>query len=94
MSSQPTRRPWLEVSADEAARWLDERGQAAFRVRQIRQWVFARRAERFEEMTDLPIALRRELSEHFQLWTMPVLRHSVAADSTEKLLLDASGGGD
>ena len=93
MSSQPTRRPWLEVSADEAAGWLDERGQPAFRLRQIRQWVFARRAERFEEMTDLPMALRRELSEHFRLWAMPVLRRSVAEDATEKLLLDAAGGG-
>ena len=36
--------------------WLAERGQPAFRAAQIRKWVFERRAESFEAMSDLPKA--------------------------------------
>jgi 23S rRNA (adenine2503-C2)-methyltransferase len=73
--------------------WLAEQGQSAFRTAQIRKWVFDRRAESFEAMSDLPKALRGELANDFALWTTTVTRHSKSSDGTEKLLLDLSDGG-
>jgi 23S rRNA (adenine2503-C2)-methyltransferase len=71
--------------------WLAERGQPAFRAAQIRKWVFERRAESFEAMSDLPKALRSELAGEFTLWTATVARHSQSGDGTEKLLLELGG---
>lgn len=73
--------------------WLAERGQPAFRAAQIRKWVFEGRADSFEAMSDLPKALRSELTVEFQLWTSQIPHHSQSADGTEKLLLQLADGG-
>ncbi len=73
--------------------WLAERGHPAYRLRQIRDWLYERRAAEFSEMTDLPAALREELAAEFCLWTSRVVKHTQADDGTEKLLLQFSGGG-
>lgn len=73
--------------------WLAERGHPAFRARQVRRWLFERRASGFEEMTDLPQSLRDELAESFIIWSSQVVRHHQADDGTEKLLLQLADGG-
>jgi 23S rRNA (adenine2503-C2)-methyltransferase len=73
--------------------WLAERGQPAFRAAQIRKWIFERRAESFEAMSDLPTALRTDLAASFQIGTSRIVRHLRSADRTEKLLLQLSDGG-
>jgi 23S rRNA (adenine2503-C2)-methyltransferase len=84
----------LEPAAwQELKTWLAERGQRAFRAAQIRQWIFAGRAESFEEMSDLPRQLRIELAAEFALWTAKVVRHWKSDDGTEKLLLELADGG-
>jgi 23S rRNA (adenine2503-C2)-methyltransferase len=73
--------------------WFRERGQGAYRAGQVRNWLFARRATAFNEMTDLPQALRGELAAAFTLWTSQIVRHTRAEDGTEKLLLGLADGG-
>jgi 23S rRNA (adenine2503-C2)-methyltransferase len=73
--------------------WLIARGQGAYRAGQIRHWLFARRAADFAEMTNLPLSLRTELAAEFTLWTSKIVRHTVAEDGTEKLLLSLADGG-
>ena len=73
--------------------WLADRGHPAYRLQQIRSWLYERRATEFSEMTDLPAALREELAAGFCLWTSRVVKHTQAEDGTEKLLLEFSGGG-
>lgn len=57
------------------------------RARQIQRWVLAKRAESFEQMTDLPLTLRAELAEHFQLFQMRIDQELCSNDGTNKLLL-------
>jgi 23S rRNA (adenine2503-C2)-methyltransferase len=83
----------LDPTTGELRNWLTERGHASYRLRQIRQWLYERRASEFLEMTDLPAALREELAAEFCLWTSRVVKHTRAEDGTEKLLLQFSGGG-
>ncbi len=64
-----------------------------FRGQQVREWLFKRRATTWEEMTNLPKALRAELASAVQLWTTTIVRHTQAEDGTEKLLLELAGGG-
>ena len=42
-------------------------GQPSYRVDQILEWMYARRAHSFDEMTNLPSELREELGETFSL---------------------------
>jgi 23S rRNA (adenine2503-C2)-methyltransferase len=72
--------------------WLSQRGVPVYRAGQVRQWLFATRAESFDDMTNLPKELRGQLAADFQLWTTTVDRHHRAADGTEKLLLRLADG--
>ena len=83
----------LNAIDDSLTPWLKARGQGAYRVGQIRRWLFARRAPGFDAMTDLPLALREELARDFTLWTAEIARHTKADDGTEKLLLTMRDGG-
>jgi len=73
--------------------WLKERGYPTYRAKQIWKWIYEGRAESFEDMTDLPKALRNELTEHLLFWTSTVVAHQEAEDGTEKLLLQMADGG-
>jgi 23S rRNA (adenine2503-C2)-methyltransferase len=57
------------------------------RARQLRRWLVAGRAESFEQMTDLPKALRQALAADFVPLGTQVARHLAARDGTHKLLL-------
>ena len=83
----------LDPAATDLQAWILEHGYPAYRERQIRSWVFVKRAADFGEMTDLPAQLRRELAEDFRIETTDVVRHSAADDGTEKLLLQLAGAG-
>jgi len=83
----------LNAFDDSLATWLSAQGQGAYRAKQIRHWLFARRAGDFAEMTDLGQTLRNELAAEFTLWTTSVVRHTRAEDGTEKLLLALADGG-
>jgi 23S rRNA (adenine2503-C2)-methyltransferase len=84
--------PLLDLTTDDLAAWLAQRGQPAYRARQVRRWIFERRAGGFEEMTDLPLTLRSALAGEFLLFTGTVVRHQQAADGTEKLLVQWPDG--
>lgn len=65
----------------------------AFRRRQIRHWLFEKRAQDWQSMSDLPQKLRDSLIEEMPLWTSQIIRHTKADDGAEKLLLGYPGGG-
>ena len=75
------------------AAWFEARGQGAYRVGQVRRWLFAQRVAGFAEMTDLPQAVREELARDFTVWSTEIARHTRAEDGTEKLLLTLADGG-
>src|SRR5262245_25556221 len=87
-----TRRALLDVSADELRAWLGARGQPAMRARQLRRWVLSGRATSFEQMTDLPRALRADLAAEFLPLGTEVARHLTSSDGTHKLLLRLRDG--
>jgi 23S rRNA (adenine2503-C2)-methyltransferase len=68
--------------------WLAERGLPAYRAEQIQRWLFEKRAQSFDDMSDLPKGLRADLAGHYRIWTSRIARHTQAADGTEKLLLE------
>ncbi len=85
--SNASRRPILDLTSAELLDWLTARGQPRMRARQVRRWLIAARAENFEQMTDLPRALRDELTRDFLPLGTRIERHQTAQDGTHKLLL-------
>jgi 23S rRNA (adenine2503-C2)-methyltransferase len=84
--------PVLEASPDEFRSWLQARDQPPMRLRQIRRWIIAGRAESFDEMTDLPQQLRADLAAEFVPLGTAIARHLEASDGTHKLLLRLRDG--
>ncbi|MCA9259179.1 MAG: 23S rRNA (adenine(2503)-C(2))-methyltransferase RlmN, partial [Planctomycetales bacterium] len=95
---------FIDPSAHVGPRMLDDLDEAlslraadagwpAYRMGQIRKWVFQKRAADWEAMTDLPQAMRSQLAESEPLWTTSICRHVQDDDGTEKLLLELEDGG-
>jgi len=83
----PDMRSLLDHTLQQFREWLAEHGLPAYRAGQVWRWVFRRRARSFEDMTDLPAAVRRLLAEEFRIETTEVAVRQTADDGTEKLLL-------
>jgi 23S rRNA (adenine2503-C2)-methyltransferase len=85
-----SRRVLLDLGADEliaaVGRVLDESGVPAYRLRQLQDWIYARPAEGFASMSDLPKALRARLAESFLLHPLSLERESISQDGTRKFL--------
>jgi len=79
--------PFLEQSDESLREWFAAHSAPAYRVGQVRRWLFEKRASSFHDMTDLPQALREALAADFRLWTTEVAHHHQASDGTEKLLV-------
>jgi len=72
-------------------RTLAETGQPAFRARQVWRWA-ARGAAGYEEMTDLPAALRGELGARVPFSTLRVVHQAESRDGTVKTLFHTHDG--
>src|SRR5262245_60854032 len=77
----------LDPPAAALRAWCAERRQPALRVKQVRRWILAGRAESFEQMSDLPRELRSELAQTYAPLGTRVERHLIATDELHKLLL-------
>jgi 23S rRNA (adenine2503-C2)-methyltransferase len=84
--------PLLDQTLEQLQDWFAQRTLPRYRAAQVWGWLFEKRASQFDEMTDLPKALRGLLVEEFQIWTSRVEAHPIAADGTEKLLLSLGDG--
>lgn len=81
------RRHVLGMDLPALGRWLAEEGQQRYRADQIASWVYTRYAAGFEQMTNLPKALRAKLAERADVYRARVVGESVSQDGTRKLLL-------
>lgn len=81
------RRHLLAETLTTLRRWLTEEGQPRYRAEQIADWIYAKHAESFDQMTNLSKSLRAWLNERATLYQSCVARESVSTDGTSKLLL-------
>ncbi len=80
------------MGPDELKAVLDEMGQPAFRAKQVHEWVFEKGAVNFDEMTNLPKALRADLAERFTFGAPVELTRQVSRDGSRKYLLQFPDG--
>ena len=67
-------------------RKVEEFGEPAYRARQIADWLYQKRVQSFDEMTDLPREFRNRLVREFTFNTIDIVRVLGSRDTTRKFL--------
>ena len=70
---------------------LAERGEPAFRGKQVWEWA-ARGARSYGEMSNLPVALREALEAELPLSTLTLEHEARSQDGTRKALFNTADG--
>jgi len=78
------------LQLNELEKAVDQLGEPRYRARQIAEWLYQKRAQTFEEMTDLPRELRARLGEKFAFTKIDVVRVLGSRDTTRKFLFRLS----
>ncbi|HEX8280238.1 MAG TPA: 23S rRNA (adenine(2503)-C(2))-methyltransferase RlmN [Chthoniobacterales bacterium] len=83
----PTGKPPIHsLLLEELVAHLKERGQPAYRAKQITDWLYKKRVTSWEQMTDLPQGLREQLAAEFELQNAEIVRVLGSKDTTQKFL--------
>ena len=69
-----------------------ELGQKPFRATQLFTWLYEKKVNNFDDMTDVAVAFRSELKEKFNLALPEITSKQVSLDGTVKLLVKLSDG--
>jgi len=77
---------------DELAAQFKSWGLPGYRVDQVLKWLYEKRASSWGSMTDLPRSLRDQLSQHFALNALELLRKQGSRDTTQKFLWKLNDG--
>ena len=79
----------LSLTLPQLQQWLRERGEPAFRAKQIYNWLYQQLVTDFSAMTNLPQALRNRLAEEVCIGPMIVRSEQHSKDDrTRKILLE------
>ncbi len=80
------------LSLEETERYVAALGEPPYRGRQLFHWIYARGCRRFDEMSDLPAALRAALAEQASITGLTCLARKVSRDGTRKYLFACPDG--
>lgn len=88
-----TRVSLLDMGLDELTQFIKELGQPAYRARQVWEWIYQRYAGDFEQISNLPQALRAQLAQRATLRVLtPVVEQVSLAGDTLKILFQLHDG--
>jgi 23S rRNA (adenine2503-C2)-methyltransferase len=88
MKFTPAKPPLTGETLDTLTARLAERGEPAFRAKQILDWLYKKRARSWDEMTNLSKPLRTWLADTFSLLGAELVLNKQSTDVTDKLLLE------
>lgn len=88
MKFTPAKPPLTGETLDSLSARLREKGEPAFRAKQILEWVYKKRARTWDDMTNLSKPLRTWLDETFELMPASLVSGKQSLDVTDKLLLE------
>lgn len=81
-----------DLSLDELKDWMTANGEPAYRAGQLYDWLYVKRVQSFEEMSNLPKALREKLADHFRFVTLTEIDRFTSKDGTVKFLFRLHDG--
>ncbi|GAK00260.1 ribosomal RNA large subunit methyltransferase N [Geomicrobium sp. JCM 19055] len=71
---------------------MKENKEPKFRAKQIFEWLYRKRVESIDEMTNLSITLRDKLKEEFRFTRLKEVLRQTSVDGTEKFLFELHDG--
>lgn len=87
-----SRRRLLGMTIDELREVATEFGMAPFAAKQLADWIYKKRVQSIDEMTNLSLALRTRLTEHFIVGAEAPSESTESVDGTIKYLFQTHGG--
>lgn len=82
----------LGLTEEALANLLTARGQKPYRAKQLMEWLWKARARSFDEMSNLPPALREELAAEFTIRPLEVVEVNASPGGTRKFLSRLADG--
>lgn len=80
------------LSKREMESFVKGAGLPAFRAKQLLHWIYERRAQSLQEITELSKGLREKLSERAFISNLELLQRQLSRDGTEKFLFGLEDG--
>ena len=81
------------LTLDELKEEMEGMGEKPFRAKQLYQWMHVKLARSFDEMTNLPLSLRKKCAEKYDYTSLKeVTVQTSAIDGTRKYLFELSDG--
>jgi 23S rRNA (adenine2503-C2)-methyltransferase len=80
------------LTAEELEGFVATLGEKPYRARQIMEWIYQHHASSFEEMTNLPKALRAQLDARSYLSCLTARKVTTSSDGTHKFLFTLNDG--
>jgi 23S rRNA (adenine2503-C2)-methyltransferase len=80
------------LSKDEIASFFKEKGEPAFRSKQVWEWLWKKSARSFSEMSNLSKELRGLLEEHFVIHAVSISDMQISRDRTIKCAMKLDDG--
>lgn len=77
---------------DELREYFESKGAPAYRAKQITDWLYKKRIDSFDAMSDLPAVTRAQLADDFTFVRPEVVRVLGAKDTTRKFLFRLTDG--
>ena len=83
---------FTELTTTQLSELIAAMGEPAYRAKQLMKWVYRNMALDYEEMTDLPLALRQKLSDKIRLHSLKPVKLVTGKDGTVKALFSLADG--
>jgi 23S rRNA (adenine2503-C2)-methyltransferase len=87
-----TPQSFSELTYNQLTKLLESMHEPAYRARQLTKWVYQTMALDYEEMTDLPLALRQRLRDVIKLHSIEPAKIVTSKDGTVKVLFSLNDG--
>ena len=76
----------------ELKKWVQEQGEKSFRAEQLYDWLYQKRVDDFNDMTNLPKSFREKLHASFTLTSLKTIIQQTSKDGTIKFLFELQDG--
>jgi len=81
-----------QLSLTDLQLFFKEINQPAFRAKQVYQWLWQKSSLLFEDMSNLPLSVRTQLQQHFEIPSLTIHNRQDSKDGTVKLLFKLCDG--
>ena len=79
-------------SLEELKNEFENLQEKPYRAEQVYDWIYQKRIENFDEMTNLSLDLREKLKTNFELNSFKIIKKLESVDGTKKYLFDVNDG--